>query len=80
MGSFWCFLVVPTVNYMWAQVFNFSNFLFSFLMVTTTPRVAAAAANDNREEVLIHEQWVLHRRRPAHIRLLICLPHRTAGC
>lgn len=32
-------------------VFNFSNFLFSFLMTVTTPRVAAAAARDNRREV-----------------------------
>jgi Na+-driven multidrug efflux pump len=32
-------------------VFNFSNFLFSFLMTVTTPRVAVAAANGNRTEV-----------------------------
>mmetsp|Transcript_17433 Transcript_17433/g.52263 ORF Transcript_17433/g.52263 Transcript_17433/m.52263 type:complete len:588 (-) Transcript_17433:751-2514(-) len=31
-------------------VFNFSAFLFSFLMVVTTPRVAAAVANDNKPE------------------------------
>jgi hypothetical protein len=33
-------------------VFNFSNFLFSFLMTVTTPRVAVAAASGNKAEVL----------------------------
>lgn len=35
------------------QVFNFSNFMFSFLMTVTTPRVAAAAARDNRAEARV---------------------------
>ncbi len=28
-------------------IFNFSNFLFNFLMVVTTPRIAAALARPN---------------------------------
>ena len=32
-------------------LFNFCNFLFSFLMVVTTPRVAAAVAQKDFEQV-----------------------------
>ena len=39
---------------MWCSqlIFNFSNFLFNFLMVVTTPRIAAALARpDSAREV-----------------------------
>ena len=34
-----------------SALFNFSNFLFSFLMVVTTPKVASAVARNKLDEV-----------------------------
>ena len=46
-------------------LFNFCNFLFSFLMVVTTPKVAAAVARRDLDKVAMLTAYALNTTPPA---------------
>ena len=54
-------------------IFNFSNFLFNFLMVVTTPRIAAALARPNSAREV---RWCMCPQ-PPELALASCAKHAT---